>query len=203
MGSLSPSTAVDSIARMLPPGPRTPALWQTMRFVTNPGPYGLAIRKKYGDIATFRAPFGTGVAIFESGLALEVFSAPPDTFATFPLVEALFGRTSVIAVSGAPHRKLRKLLNPRFHGAQVKGFLAAMQRAIRVHVDGLARAAGTGEVVVMGDMTQSLSLDVIIETVFGAGELDRAVAREVLIDSVHAIVPAIVGGTTFHKPWFP
>jgi cytochrome P450 len=188
---------------MLPPGPRTPALWQTLRFVTNPGPYGLGIRKKYGDVASFHALFGDGVAVFESGLAREVFSAPPDTFATFPLVEALFGRTSVIAASGAPHRKLRKLLNPRFHGAQVKGFLAAMQRAIRVHVEGLARAAGTGEVIVLGDMTQSLSLDVIIETVFGAGELDRAVAREVLLASVHAISPAIVGGTTFHKPWFP
>jgi cytochrome P450 len=48
-------------------------------------------------------------------------------------------------VSRAPHKKLRKLLNPRFHGAQVKGFLAAMQRAIRAGLDGLSRAGASGE----------------------------------------------------------
>src|SRR3974390_144311 len=102
---------------MLPPGSRSPALWQTYRFVTAPSTYMRRIQRKYGDAVRFRSLLGKGIAVFEAGLAREVFSAPPEAFETPPLVEALFGRSAVIAVSGERHKKLRKLLNPPFHGA--------------------------------------------------------------------------------------
>jgi cytochrome P450 len=188
---------------MLPPGPRTPALWQTYQFVTNPYAYMRRVKGAYGDVATFRSLVGRGVAVFEANLAREVFAAPPDTFETSSLLESLFGSSAVIAASGEPHKKLRKLLNPRFHGQQVKGFLAAMQRAIRARFDAFERAATTGQTLVMTDVSQAIALDVIIETVFGAGDLDRTVARNVLLGAVRGFTPAIVGGTTFHKPWFP
>src|SRR5262249_15309698 len=130
-----------SIHTMLPPGPRTPALWQTYRFVTSPEAYMRGLHKKYGDAIQFRSLAGDGIAVFEADLAREVFSAPPDTFETVSLVESLFGASAVIAVSGERHKKLRKLLNPRFHGAQVKAFLSAMRRAIRAHLDEFALAA--------------------------------------------------------------
>jgi cytochrome P450 len=188
---------------MLPPGPRTPALWQTYQFVTNPGAYTRRIKDEYGDIATFHALIGRGVAVFEASLAREVFAAPPDTFETSSLLESLFGSTAVIAASGEPHKKLRKLLNPRFHGQQVKAFLTAMQRAIRQRFDAFERAAKTGETLVMTDVSQAMALDVIIETVFGAGDIDRALARSVLLGTIRGFTPSIVGGRTFHKPWFP
>jgi cytochrome P450 len=188
---------------MLPPGPRSPALWQTYRFVATPHAYATGLQKKYGDAVTFRSLLGRGVAVLEAGLAREVFAAPPETFETVSLLEALFGSSAVIAVSGEKHKKLRKLVNPRFHGAQVKGFLAGMQRALRAHLATFAGAAESGKTVVMADVTQAMTLDVIIETVFGAGDLDRSVAREVLLDAIHGLAPSIVGGRTFHKPWFP
>ncbi len=187
----------------LPAGPRTPALWQTVRFVRDPDGYARHLRSTYGDLVPFNALLGKGVAIFESELAREIFAAPPDTFQVMPLISAIFGSTAVIAVGGAQHRKLRKLLNPRFHGAQVKGFLAAMQRAIRVHLDRLGDTASHRDTLAMSDVAQALALDVIIETVFGAGDLDRERARAVLLGMVQAFSPAILGGTTFHKPWFP
>ncbi|HLK38393.1 MAG TPA: cytochrome P450 [Polyangiaceae bacterium] len=188
---------------MLPPGPRTPALWQTYRFVTQPADYMRSMKDNYGDAVSFHSLAGRGVAVMEPELAREVFGAPPDTFEAIPLVESLFGSTAVIAVSGERHKKLRKLLNPRFHGQQVKGFLAAMQRAVRTALEGFAQAAGTRRVVTMTDVTQAMALDVIIETVFGAQELDRDLAREVLLGVVRGFTPSIIGGGTFHKPWFP
>jgi cytochrome P450 len=187
---------------MLPPGPRSPALWQTYRFVTSPDEYTRALQKRYGDAIRFRSLVGEGIAIFEAALAREVFSAPSDTFEPISLIESLFGASAVIAVSGERHKKLRKLLNPPFHGAQVKAFMNAMQRAIRTHVGELARAAETGRVVVLTDVTQAMALDVILETVFSAGALDRDAARAVLLDVVRGFTPSIVGGQTFHKPWF-
>jgi cytochrome P450 len=158
---------------------------------------------KYGDAVWFRSLMGEGIAVFDAGLAREVFAAPPETFEAVPLVEALFGGTAVISVSGERHKKLRKLLNPHFHGAQVKGFLGAMQRAIRASLGRFERAAGTGSTVVMTDVSQAMALDVILETVFGAGDLDRDAARAVLLGVVHGFAPSIVGGRTLHKSWFP
>jgi cytochrome P450 len=188
---------------MLPPGPRTPALWQTYRFVTSPEAYMRGLHRKYGDAIRFRSLAGDGIAVFEAGLAREVFSAPADTFEAVSLIESLFGARAVIAVSGDRHKKLRKLLNPRFHGAQVKAFLSAMQRAVRAHLDEFDNAAETRRVIVMTDVTQAMALDVILETVFGEGALDRNTARAVLLGAIKGFSPAIVGGRTFHKPWFP
>jgi cytochrome P450 len=188
---------------MLPPGSPAPALWQTYRFVTKPKEYMRQIQQEYGDAVRVRSLMGQGVAVFEAGLAREVFAAPPETFEAVPMVESLFGSRAVIAVSGDRHRKLRKLLNPHFHGGQVKGFLTAMQRAVRMSFEHFSQAAGTGRAVVMADLSQSMALDVILETVFGAGDLDRHAARSVLVEVVQGFTPAILGGRTFHKAWFP
>ncbi|MBX3261532.1 MAG: cytochrome P450 [Labilithrix sp.] len=188
---------------MLPPGPRAPALWQTYRFVTSPASFTRAIHRRYGDVVGLNTLVGKGVAVLEAGLAREVFAAPPETFATVPVLESIFGPNAVISVSGEPHRKLRKLLNPRFHGAQVKGFLSAMQRAVRTHLEGLGRVAGRGDSLALTDVTQAMALDVIIETVFGAGEVDRDAARAALREIIHAFSPVLAGGGTLHKAWFP
>jgi cytochrome P450 len=188
---------------MLPDGPPSPAFWQTYRFIMDPDGYVAAIRGRYGDAVRYRSLIGPGVAVLESGLAREVFAAPPDTFEPAPVIESIFGRSSVIAVSGARHRRLRKLLNPSFHGAQIRGFMASMRRAIRRHVEGLDVARRTREVVVTTDVTQAMTLDVILETVFGAGDLDRDAARQVLLDVIRGFSPAIVGGETLHRRWFP
>jgi cytochrome P450 family 110 len=189
---------------MLPPGPRTPTLLQAYRFIFQPASYTRALREKYGDVVRFSSAIGKGLAVMDPALAREVFAAPPETFATLPMIDPLFGPAAVISVSGERHKKLRKLLNPRFHGAQVRGFLSVMQGVIREHVGQLARLSETGEVVAATEITQALALDVILETVFGeSGQLDRPSAREVLRNMVHAFHPSILGGSVFQKPWFP
>jgi cytochrome P450 len=189
---------------MLPPGPRTPSLVQAYRFIFHPVAHSRAMQEKYGDVVRFHSAVGKGVALMDPALVREVFAAPPDTFEALPMVDPLFGPEAVITASGERHKKLRKLLNPRFHGAQVKGFLSVMQAAIREHVRRLGRSAAAGEVVVATDFAQALALDVIIETVFGETDgLDRARAREVLRNMVHAFHPSILAGSIFQKPWFP
>jgi cytochrome P450 len=86
----------------------------------------------------------------------------------------------------------------------VKGFLSVMQRAIREHVAMLLESGTDEQVVVASDFSQAMALDVIIETVFGETEdLNRAEAREVLRNLVHAFHPSILAGGIFQKPWFP
>lgn len=189
---------------MLPPGPRTPSLLQAYRFIFTPVAHVRAMQQKYGDAVRFHSAVGKGVALMDPTLVRQVFAAPPDTFEALPMVDPLFGPEAVITASGERHKKLRKLLNPRFHGAQVKGFLSVMQQAIREHVTRLGASRESGQVVVAVDFAQAIALDVIIETVFGETEgLDRPRAREVLRNMVHAFHPSILAGGIFQKPWFP
>lgn len=189
---------------MLPDGPRSPVLWQSVRFLSRPAPYTRKLMGKYGDAFRFHTLVGTGLAVCEASLAREVWAAPPETFEPLGLVGSIFGAQSVIATSGAAHKRQRKLLNPQFHGARIKAMYGAMQRVIRQHLSGLVRAARDGDVVVIGDLAQAMTLDVILETVFGASPgLDRAGAREVLVESIHGFSPALLASTKLHVPIFP
>lgn len=177
---------------------------QAYRFIFQPAEFVQSLRDKYGDVVRFHSAVGKGIALMDPALVKEVFAASPDKFEALPMVDPLFGPEAVITASGERHKKLRKLLNPRFHGAQVKGFLTVMQRAIREHVQRLLQSASDGKIVATTDFSQAMALDVIIETVFGEAEdLNRDEAREVLRNMVHAFHPSILAGGIFQKPWFP
>ncbi len=190
---------------MLPPGPSTPALWQTYRFLVHPREETRRQVAKYGHAVRFRALIGKGIGFASPELAREVFAADPSTFETAPTLPSLFGPQALLATYGDKHKRQRKLMNPRFHGARVKGYLDAMQRVVKGHLGSLERAASDGSSVVIRDLSQTLTLDVILETVFGvrsAGE-ERERARGILIGLMRAIVPSLVPSAALHRAWFP
>jgi cytochrome P450 family 110 len=189
---------------MLPPGPRTPAFWQTYRYLSEPRAYSRAVVAKYGRASRFRVLNGDGLMLADPDLAREVFAADPETFETPPVLRDLFGPHSLLATAGAPHKRQRKLLNPRFHGSSIKAFVATMQRVIETHLAAFQRAADTGEVVVVSAFAQTLTLDIILETVFGDDPgMDRAEGRKVLIGLTNALSPSFVFTALLRTPRFP
>jgi cytochrome P450 family 110 len=189
---------------MLPPGPRSPALWQTYRFITKPLEYSRAVVARYGDATRMNVLNARGVAVASAELARQVFAADPDTFEAAPTLGDLFGGHSLLATSGPTHRRPRKLLNPRFHGAHVKAFLATMQRVTHEHFAVFAGALARNEEVVMSDLAQALTLDLILDTVFGESpQLDRPRSRSILLALIGGLSPAIVAGPFFRRPFFP
>lgn len=189
---------------MLPPGSRAPAFWQTYRYITRPLEYSREVIARFGPTARARTLNGRGIVVASPEMVKLVFGADPDTFETVPLTADLFGPHAVIATSGAKHRRQRKLLNPRFHGPRVKAFLATMQRVTRDAFAALERARTTGEVVVMNELTQVLTLDVILETVFGETRgLDRAKSREILLALVRSLAPATFAMPMLRTELFP
>ncbi len=185
----------------LPPGPRTPALWQTARFIFDPHGYTQKIVARYGDAIRTNATTGRGIAVASAELSREVFAGDPDNFEVTSLVGDIFGRRAVIATARARHRRQRKLMNPRFHGARIKSFLAAMQRVTDTHL--ATRAATPDAVLVMNLLTQSLTVDIILETIFGADPgLDRARGRTILTEAVGAVTPSVIGSRYLRRGWF-
>jgi len=189
---------------MLPPGPRTPALWQTFRFSTSPREYSAAVKAQYGLASRFRGLNGHGIAIADPDLARDLFAADPECFVTPPMLSDIFGPFSVLASSGALHKRQRRLLNPRFHGARVRAFQGTMQRVVHEHFDGLRKAASEGRVVVMTQLAQALTLDLILETVFGDSiGLERPKARGILHDLVRSLSSIFVFAKALRSPLFP
>ncbi|MGD0676416.1 MAG: cytochrome P450 [Polyangiaceae bacterium] len=189
---------------MLPPGPPTPAFWQTYRFLVAPRDYSLAVQARYGRVTRFRGLNGNGIAIADPDLARDLFAAEPDTFETPSVLFDLFGEHSVLATSGERHRRQRKLLNPRFHGARMKAFLETMQRVVHEHLGVLRKAGTDGSVVTMSALAQRLTLDVILETVFGEGlGLERERARGVLRNLMGALSPTFVFARALRSTAYP
>ena len=190
---------------MLPPGPRTPAFWQTYRFVTRPRETTEWQVAKYGDAIRFRSLIGNGIAFASAETARQVFAADPGTFDVPKTIPALFGPQALLATAGDTHRRQRKLLNPRFHGARVKSYLETMRRVIRGHLGVLEGAAASGTSVVIRDLSQTMTMDIILETVFGvrAEGVERGRARAILAGLMSSMAPSLVSGTFLHHRWFP
>lgn len=200
--SAAPESGYD--APMLPPGPRTPVLWQTFRIMAQPKSYANHLRARYGDAMSFHTLAGRGLAVLEAALAREVFAASPDAFEPLSSIGGLFGERAVIATSGAEHKKQRKLLNPPFHGPRIKALFDTMRRVVRAHLAKLSPLAGTDTVVRMTEVTQAMTLDVILETVFGSNvqgpDLDRG--RKVLLALTHAFHPSLITTTKLQSKYF-
>ncbi len=189
---------------MLPPGPRTPAFWQTFSFVLRPREYSRAVTARYGRTMRFRALDGKGITTSDPALVRQIFATDPSTFEAIPVLTEIFGSQSVLATSGGTHRRQRKLLNPRFHGGHIKSLAATMQEVVRSHLARFERARRTGEVIVMSDLAQELTLDIILETAFGqGGDIDRQEARKVLNRVVDSLAPVTIFSWVLRTRLFP
>ena len=188
---------------MLPPGPKTPAFWQTFGFALNPRRYSRRVLAQHGSAVRFLGLNGNGVAVSDPELARQVFATDPEKFETPSVLGEVFGIHSVLATSGAPHKRQRKLLNPHFHSAEVRALATTMKRVIDEHSSALAGAAARKDVVVMADFAQALTLDVILETVFGAGEIDRPEGRDVLRTVIRAVPPVAIFSSFLRTKYFP
>jgi len=120
-----------------------------------------------------------------------VFTADPDTFDT-PLREQaspFLGETSLILTTGARHRQDRKLLTPPFHGARMRAY----GKTIIEIAQNVAARWTEGQPFVMLDVTQAITLEVILRAVFGVeDDARRAQFREAVVQLMKAMAsPAI------------
>lgn len=171
----------------LPPGPRS-ALWSLARYVRDPIGCMQPMVAEYGDPFTFpgKVPL---VCVGEPEGIKAIYTADPETFA--PLNQDLgvfIGERSVILQAGAEHRRARKLMMPPFHGARMRAYGRQIVRLTR------ERSAGwrPGQTVTTLDTLQEISLDVILQAVFGVTEPARmARLGELLLALTNGISPLI------------
>ena len=183
----------------LPPGPRI-NLIQTARYARDPYGYMIAMQRKYGDPFTVPTLNGVLVLTGEPSSVQQIFSADPDTFLPFgsKAIEPALGKNSLLAISGAQHRRDRKLLTPPLHGARMRAYGHTIRQAARA---AMARWQ-VGQPFVMQTATQWISLEVILRAVFGVQDDARVeVFRAAIIEMVAATTPGLLFFTWLRRPW--
>lgn len=163
-------------APAVPPGPRGPALFQVAQLAFRTVQYLERCQRRYGDTFTIRFPGGPDVVSFTHPDAIrQIFTADSEQLrggeSNAPL-GPLVGLHSLLLLDGARHLEERRLMIPPFHGERMHAYAPAMQSLADRTID----AWRPGGVILFLRCMQRLTLDIIMDTIFGFdedGEHDR------------------------------
>lgn len=193
----------------LPPGSRAPALVQIGRWIAHPLRLLDENRARYGTVFTMTAPGNSKfVVIADPELTKQVFTAPADVLlagvGNATILEPILGKHSLITLDGDEHLRQRRLLLPAFHGNRMQAYARVMREVTEAAV---ARWP-LGEPFSLHASMQSITLDVIVDTVFGLASGERAArlrsALVALLDTVAKpwlLLPGSLGIDPFKVPW--
>lgn len=159
-----------STAARMPPGPPLPRVLQTLGFLLVNARFLDACRRRYGDVVTFRTLFDPGfVILFDPDAVKQVFRGPPDRLRAGEanaVLGPVVGANSVLLLDGEEHLRQRRLMLPPFHGERMEAYETVMREAADRQID----AWPLGEPFRLLPSMQSLTLDVIMQAVFGVQE---------------------------------
>jgi cytochrome P450 len=153
----------------LPPGPKSPAFWQLLRYSHSPLPFLEGCARRYGDPFTLRwAGYGRFVMLASPDAVRDVFRGDPHALHSGEgneFLTASVGRNSVLVLDEGPHARQRRVLLPPLKGERMRSFFDAIQAATAEAV----RAWPAGRTLGMLGPMQQITLRVILQAVLGLG----------------------------------
>src|ERR1700744_1461127 len=124
-------------------------------------------RRRFGPMFTLNIAYGGDwVVISDPELVKQVFTGDPKVFHAGEgndILRPLLGDNSLLILDEAPHMSQRKLLLPPFHGKR----MAVYEEAMRTIAAREIESWPTGVPDQLRPRMQALTLEIIIETVFG------------------------------------
>jgi cytochrome P450 len=165
--------AIERTVRGLPPGPRAPALAQTLAWALAPTWFMDRYAGRLGEYFTLTFfPSGMKMVLVSDPEAVKaVFTAPPELAPSGTVnspVAPVVGPHSVLVLIGPEHMRQRKLLLPPFHGERMREYEQVIVEATRKDMAGWP----LGTPMRLHAHTRAITLEVILRAVFGV-EADR------------------------------
>lgn len=159
----------------LPPGPRSPRLWQLGRTQLSFVSYMEECAERYGPVFTLRVyPYERIVVATTPDDLEEIFTRAPERFirevTPALILEPILGSTSMFLSTGEMHRRQRSLVKPAFRGDVVAGW---SKRITDLASEELA-SLPVRKVIGMRQPMHDLTLDVICQLVLGIDSAERA-----------------------------
>jgi cytochrome P450 len=184
-------------------------LFQILRWVARPLELLAECHRRYGDVFSLRAPGGAAfVIVADPELIKQVVTADSDVLlageGNATLLEPVVGKHSLLTLDGREHLRQRRLLLPAFHGERMHSFEAVMREITEASLE----TWPVGRPFSLHPMTQSITLDVILRTVFGVADTNahrelRALLVEILDVATNPwlLIPGMLGVDPFRFPW--
>jgi len=142
-------------------------------------------RAQYGNRFTVRlVATPPMVMLADPGDIKEVHTAPPEVLQPgrgANVIEPVVGKNSVILLDGDAHLEQRKLMLPAFHGEQMRRLAGLMESVAESETAGWP----SGEPTRLHPRLQTLTLEVILRTVFG---LEEGEPLDALRDKLTAVL---------------
>jgi cytochrome P450 family 135 len=140
-------------------------------------------RRRLGPMFTLEIAYeGKWVIVSDPELVKQIFTGDPKVFHAGEgndVLRPLLGENSLLVLDEAPHMSQRKLLLPSFHGKRMAGYEDTMREIAAREIESWP----LGVPYQLRPRMQAMTLDIIIETVFGVHGGERlADLREALRD---------------------
>jgi len=189
------------VVRGLPPGPRMPRALQTAIWSRQAQWMLEQSRARFGDMFTIKIAYeGTWVMVSDPEAVKQVFTGDPRVFHAGEgndILRPILGDNSVLVLDEKPHIGQRRLLLPPFHGERMQGYGETMTEIAAREIESWP----TGTPYKLRPRMQAVTLEIILETVFGVHEKERleplrAALRDILDLTTNpaALLPALLVG---------
>jgi cytochrome P450 family 110 len=153
----------------------TPSPIQLWQWIAEPLKYLHDSDRQYGDVFTIKmsGAFNNAVFISDPKAIQQVLTSDTKQF-TAPgsinqILEPFLGDRGVILLNGGEHRQRRQLLMPQFHGDKIRVYTDLICKLTR----DLVERWQVDETINLREEMQSISLSVILQTVFGLYQGER------------------------------
>jgi cytochrome P450 len=194
-------------AEQLPAGPSWPGLVQSIGLLRFRHQFIPWLHRKYGDVFSIRIlPEGRWLVIFHRPEHVrEIFAGDPAVFHAGKgnaILGPVMGEHSLLLVDGAQHKRARKLLMPAFNGHALRGYEAMVEGLAKTEVGSWT----PGRPFRSLERMNALTLEVILQVVFGVTEEARLSELRPLVNNTVNVSPAVFLGWGFPRlqglgPW--
>ncbi len=169
----APPTPTQSVVKGLPPGPRMPRALQTAIWSRQAQWMLEQSRARFGDIFTIRIAYeGDWVMVSDPEVVKQVFTGDPRIFHAGEgneILRPFLGDNSVLVLDEKPHIGQRRLLLPPFHGERMQGYGETMTEIAAREIESWP----SGTPYKLRPRMQAITLEIILETVFGVHDRER------------------------------
>ena len=153
------------------------------------------MHRKYGDVFTIRImPKGQPLVLFtRAEHTKEIFAGDPEVFHAGKgnaILGPIMGEHSLLLQDAGEHKRARKLLMPAFNGAALRGYQSLVSQIAKAEVDHWA----PGETFRSLDRMNALTLDVILQVVFGVTDESQLARLRPLVNKTVNVPPAVLLG---------
>ncbi len=203
-----PSTRTQPLTSAeLPPGPRMNSLLQSIGLLRFRHRFVPALHRRYGDVFSIRIlPEGRHLVVFNRPEHVkEIFAGDPEVFHAGKgnaILGPVMGEHSLLLVDSAQHKRARKLLMPAFNGHALRGYEELVTRLSRAEVGRWHE----GEPFAALERMNALTLEVILQVVFGVTQESRLAELRPLVNKTVNISPLVFLGWGYPRlqkygPW--